>query len=379
MNIGISARYLQNAFTGIETYLVNTLLNLKKIDRHNQYTLFFSSDKPVPKIAVDNGFAYDTSKFHTGSQFGKVLWAHLYIPYGIKKNKIDVFHEPFFTAPIIKRCPTVITVYDVSFLYIPFCYTFRTRLYLKSLLPMSLKRSDLIIAISKNTKKDIIDNFSISPDKIIVIYPGVEEDFKPVEDREELERVKRLYKIRGDFILSTGGLSPRKNFIRLIKALKMLRDNKKIDLKLVIVGVKGWMYEPIFKEISINGLERDVLFCGHVPKEQLVRLYNAAAAFIYPSLYEGFGMPILEAMACGCPVVASKVSSMPEACGDAALLIDPKNIEALSDAIYKMITDEPLRKDLIRKGMNQAKKFSWQKTAEETLTVYRKTFHESTS
>jgi len=370
MRIGINARYLQSRQTGIRNYLLNLLLKLKEIDSGNEYVLFFGSDKPVPEVVLDAGFEYDIPKMSTGTQALKFLWTHFYLPCAIKRKKIDLFHESSFIAPMFKKCPTVVTVHDVAYLYIPFCYTYRTRLYFEVLLTGSIRKSNVVIAVSESVKKDIVNNFSVSPDKIKVIYEGVDEMFRPIDDIVETEREKKICGIKGDFILVVSGVTPRKNLIRLIRAFKLLRDGKKTNAQLVIVGEKAWWSEEIFREAESCGDEDDIIFCGYLPDKDLICLYNSAKVFVHPSLYEGFGLPILEAMACGCPVVASNVSSIPEICGGAALLVDPENVEGLADAVHRVMNDEFLRKSLIEKGIKRARKFSWKKTAEETLAVY---------
>jgi len=372
MKIGINARQIQNRHTGPENYMLNLILNLKRIDKNNEYVLFFGKDRPVPEAILNAGFDYDISRMPTHNQLLKILWAHLYLPNRIRAHRIDLFHEPSFVAPVFKRCPMVTTVYDIAHLYFPFCYTRRTRAYLNRLLPRSIRQSDLLIAISESTKNDIIDHFGIPPEKVHVVHGGVDPVYRTIEDEERLEEVRKAYRIKGDFILTVGGITPRKNLIRLIRAFKMLRDDRKIDCQLVIVGKKGWLYEGVFKEAAASGLEDSIIFCDYIPKDHLLYLYNAAAVFAYPSLYEGFGLPILEAMACGCPVVASNRSSMPEVCGKAALLIDPEDVEGLSEALFKAVTDSPLREDLIKEGYKQVEKFSWERAADKTLAVYKR-------
>lgn len=372
MRIGINTRYLQYQSTGITKYLLNLILNLKKIDGSNNYLLFFDSDKPLPKAILEAGFDYVLLRVPTHHRMLKGLWAYFYLPYLIKKNKLDLYHEPFLIGPAFKKCPTVITVFDMAYLHVPYGYTYAARLYFKSLFSRSIKQSDLAVAISENTKNDVINNFSISPDKVQVVYAGVDEIFRPINDKKGLEKVRKVYGIKKDFILAVSLISPRKNLVRLIKAFKLLRDKKNIDCQLVIVGRKGWLYGDIFREVRLSGLEEEVVFCGYVPRKDLLYLYNAAAIFVYPSLYEGFGLPILEAMACGCPVVASNTSSMPEVCGEAALLVNPHNTEELTGALAKAREDRSLCQSLVEKGLSQAKKFSWEKAAKETLAVYTK-------
>lgn len=374
MRIGISARYIQSPRSGIETALLNLLLNLKKIDRDNEYFLFFGSDRMVPDFVRNSGFQYDISKMPTGNKALKILWSHLYLPYAIGKNKVDVFHEPFFVAPVFKRCPTVVTIYDTAFLYHPKFYNKRSVLYLGALLSGSVKRADSIIAISENTKTDILGNFKVPPDKIHVIPLGTDDAFRVLEDRGRIEEVKMIYGIKNDYILNVSLISPRKNIEGLIRAFKLIKESKETDLKLVVAGGNGWLYEDVYREARSSGLDKEVIFTGHVPREHLVCLYNGAKAFVFPSLYEGFGLPLLEAMACGCPVVASRASSVPEVCGDAALFADPRDIEELADAVNRIMEDAPLRRELIKKGLERVKRFSWEKMAGRTLSVYREAY-----
>lgn len=370
MRIGINARYLQNPHTGIENYLLQLLVNLKKIDRENNYILFFGNDKLVPPDIRKAGYESIIAEAPADNKFSKILWEHMYLPYALGKYNIDVFHEPSFVAPFIKRQGTVITVYDLTFVHTPSSYTRQNRFYFKMLLTRSIRQADAIITISENSKKDILQYFNIPGHKVKVIYPGIDDFFHKVDD-DRIEKVKEIYGIKKDFILNVSLISPRKNLIGLIRAFKRLLDTKKIDCQLVIAGRRGWLYDDIFREVALNNLEKDVIFCGYVPKEHLLLLYNVASVFAYPSLCEGFGLPILEAMACGCPVVASNVSSMPEVCGEAAMLVNPDETESLADAIFSLMHDRQLQATYIEKGFSQAARFSWRKAAEETLGIYR--------
>lgn len=339
----------------------------------NKYVLFFDSDKWSPEITEEANFECNVSKIPANNQIAKFLWTHLRLPRAIKAAKIDLFHETSFIAPFIKNCPIVTTVYDTAFVHIPSCYNYRTKMYLRSSFAGSLRRSDAVIAISEATKKDIIDTFSVSPDKIGVVHAGVDEIYRIYDDKEKKEEVKKIYGIEKDFILCVSAISPRKNFVRLVKAFSLLRREKRIDAQLVFAGQQAWQAEEVSRQVRSSGLDSDVVFCGYVPKEHLLCLYNTARVFAFPSLYEGFGLPILEAFACGCPVIASNVSSMPEVCGDAALLVDPRDIEDLAYAIYKLVSDEPFREDLIKKGLERVKKFSWEKASKETVALYERT------
>lgn len=372
MKIGINTRYIQNRQTGIENYTLNLLLNLKKVDKDNEYVLFFGSDKAVPLEITECGFNYDVCKIPTRNQLTKVIWSHFYLPLQIKRLKLDLFHEPLFIAPIFKSSPTVVTVYDLAFIHVPDCFPYRAKFYFKALLAKSLKSSDRVIAISVSTKNDIVENFGISPNKIDIVYPGIDEAFKLIGDKEILEAVRVKYGL-DDFVLAVSLISPRKNIIRLIKAFGLLKAEGGGNHKLVIVGGNGWGYEEAHLQVRRSGLEGEVKFLGYVPKKDLVCLYNLAKAFVYPSLYEGFGMPVLEAMACGCPVAASNVSSVPEACGDAALFFDPYSIEGISSVTSRLLRENDLRHKCIQNGFKQIGKFSWKKAAETTVNIYKNT------
>lgn len=372
MRIGINARYLQSSRSGIAQYIFYLLSNLKTVDTKNDYTLFLGSDKQVSGDILNFGFPLDVSGFPTTNQALKIAWQHIYLPRRIKELKIDVFHEPTFISPFFKQCPTVITVLDLAYRFLPDCYTLRNRLYLDKLMKHSIDTSDAVIAISENTKRDILLNFKIPENKVKVVYLAVDETFCPVDNskKEEILRVKSKYNITGDFIFTVSLISPRKNLVTLIKAFALLKQKGKIGHSLVIAGKKGWLFNEVFEAAASCGYEKDIIFCDFVPQDDLVMLYNAADVFVYPSLYEGFGLPLLEAMACQCPVVASNNSSIPEVCSDAAVLVDPYDAAGFSDAIYRIISDRPLKDSLIKKGRERVANFSWKKAAQETVKVY---------
>ena len=372
MRIGINARYLQNTRTGIARYVYSLLTNLKKIDAGNEYVLFLGSGRVISDDIEGLGFCNDVSKMPTTNQILKMVWQHFYLPRRLKDLKIDIFHEPTFIAPYFKQCPAVVTIHDLSYKFLPDCYTFRNRLYLELLMKRSINTSDKIIVISEHTKKDVLRNFNVNEQKVEVIPLSVDESFYPVTDRKEEQAafVKSKYGITQKFILTVSLISPRKNLVNLIRAFAKLKKKKASLHQLVIVGEKGWLYKEIFEEAAACGYEKDIIFCDFVPHDDLVKLYNAAEVFVYPSLYEGFGLPLLESMACGCPVVASNSSSIPEVCAEAAIFIDPYDPSGFADAIWRVLTDVPLKKSLIERGKIRAKFFSWRRTAEDTVRVY---------
>jgi len=372
MRIGINARYLQNSRSGIAQYLYYLLLNLKAINKDNEYILLLGSNGRICEDILDLGFLNDISKLPTTNQILKIIWQHFYVPERLKNLRIDAFHEPTFIAPLFKRCPTVITVHDLAFKFLPGCFTLRNRLYLGQLMQRSIDTSDRVIAVSENTRKDIMSNYNIDEKKIKVVYEGVDEVFHPVLDPEKVKSaaVKAKYGIKSDFILAVSMISPRKNLINLIKAFNRLKQKHSIRHQLVIVGQKGWLFNEVFEEAAASSYAQDIVFCSFVSQDDLVMLYNVAEVFVYPSLYEGFGLPLLEAMACDCPVVASNRASVPEVCSDAALLIDPYDPVAMADAVFQALADAPLRKSMIEKGRKRVSVFSWRRAAEETQAIY---------
>jgi glycosyltransferase involved in cell wall biosynthesis len=241
---------------------------------------------------------------------------------------------------------------------------------------VSARKASKIIAISENTKKDIIDYFRIDEEKIRVIYLGVDRQFSPQPDTNEVGVLSKYNLPRG-YILSVGTLEPRKNILRLINAYKMVASTGEPVPKLVIVGGQGWRNEDLGKLVRESGLADRVVLVGYVPDEDLPTLYRNAAVFVYPSLYEGFGLPPLEAMACGTPVITSNISSIPEVVGDAAILIDPYNTTEIAQAIASVLNNKELRDRLKMNGLVRSNLFSWDKTARETLKLYQEVIEES--
>jgi glycosyltransferase involved in cell wall biosynthesis len=279
----------------------------------------------------------------------------------------DLLFVPAHVLPIVHPRRGVVTVHDLGYLYYPQAHRLLDRLYLDLSTRYSARAATHLIADSSATKHDLIERYGIEPYKITVVYPGYDEaTFQPVRDEEAIEAVKAKYDIAGDYILFVGTLQPRKNLIRLIEAYWKLEAG---SWKLVIAGKKGWLYQEIFRWVEELGLGKKVVFTGYVPEGGLPALISGARLFVFPSLYEGFGLPVLEAMACGTPVVCSNVSSLPEVAGDAAVLVDPLDVEGLAAAMERVLDDEDLRAELIERGFEQAKRFSWERCARETLDV----------
>jgi glycosyltransferase involved in cell wall biosynthesis len=304
------------------------------------------------------------------------LWYRLRLPLPIQywTGPLNLFHATDFVLPPVKRgTRTIVTIHDLSFVRRPETTMPGMSLHLKKWVPYSVQRADHVIAVSEATRQDLIDLYHTSPEKISVLYHGVNPEFRPAEEKAKLKAIRQKYKLgERSFILSVGTIQPRKNYQRLIRAFA------KIDspVSLVIAGGKGWNYKDIFDEVARQGLANRVHFPGFVADADLPVLYRAATLFIYPSLYEGFGLPALEAMACGTPVVASNQSSLPEVVGQAGLLINSQDEGAITAAMDRMLADKSLRQTLSEAGLKQAAKFSWPGMAKKLAALYEKVLQE---
>jgi len=305
------------------------------------------------------------------------MWTQIGLPFHLflKREKIDIFFSPGHYAPRFSPVPTVISIMDLAFLHFPDYFTKKDLAQLKSWTSYSIKKAKAVLAISQSSKDDIIKLYGIPDDKVQVTYLGIKDGTSLTPHIYPMQELQTKYGISKEFVLFVGTLQPRKNIVRLIEAFSTLLKKEsfnKSDLQLVIVGKKGWQYEPILEAPKKFGVEERVKFLNFVPDDELILLYKNALCFAWPSLYEGFGLPILEAMKMGCPVITSNVSSMPEAGGDAAIYVDPTSTEDIAKKLDQVLSDSKLRQELIEKGRKQVLKFDWENTARETLSVLEK-------
>ncbi len=309
----------------------------------------------------------------------KKLWTQWRLPLDLyaHRPRPDVFFTPSHYAPRFSPVPTVISIMDVSYLRFPELFHSSDLYQLRNWTKYSVSHAKAVLTISNSSKDDIIKSYGIHSDRVHVIYPGIKQIAPPAgragNGKERIVTMKELkekYSLNDNFVLFVGTLQPRKNIERLVESFSiLLRDNKHKDLQLVLVGKKGWLYEPILESPQKYGVKDSVKFLDYVPNDDLPELYKNARCYVLPSLYEGFGLPVLEAMKYDCPVITSNVSSLPEAGGDAALYIDPMDATNIAETIKKVIGSEKLRQDMIEKGRKQISKFSWEKAAKETLGV----------
>ncbi len=300
------------------------------------------------------------------------IWYRLKIPLSVQNftGRLDLFHSPdFVLPPISKKTPTLLTVHDLSFIRFPETFTPALITYLNRIVPWSINRATHILADSQATKDDLATHWNVPREKVSVLYSGVSDMFKPITDPHSIKKVHKKYNLgEKPYLISVGTIQPRKNYQMLIRAFRPVAENFPNDL--IIVGGKGWMHDQILDEVEIQGLSGRVHFLGFVDDADLPALYSAATLFTSPSLYEGFGLPILEAMACGVPVMASDVSSMPEVVGDAGVLLPAKDTAAWSQAMMDLIEDMSRRTKLVGAGFLRARKFTWSKSARELVTIY---------
>lgn len=370
MHIGLNAHLLSLAQTyrgaGINWYIRNLLTYLPRVDHNNRYTAFLSDRR-----FTSSELALKFSRLPTSRPVVRILWEQAVQPFALQKEGVDLLHALAFVVPLLSPCPSVVTIYDLSFLLYPEGFKRAKRFYLSLFTRLSARRARRIIAISENTKRDVVRLLGVSPDKVDVVYCGIDEAFRPLaKDQVASFRAKRGLPER--FILFVGTIEPRKNITTLIEAFANLHTCEPANLKLVIGGAKGWFYQDVFARVEELGLEDAVIFPGYIPASELPWWYNAAELFVYPSLYEGFGLPPLEAMACGTPVIVANTSSLPEVVGEAGLTVDPLDAEGLAVAIRRVLDDETLWQEMRERGWQRAKGFSWTKTARETVQVYRR-------
>ena len=300
----------------------------------------------------------------------RIAWEQVALPVELLRSRTDLLHALGFVSPFAWRGPTIVTTYDLSFMRFPHLFNRGNRFYLRTFCPPSLRRADRVITISEHARRDVIELCGVRPERVTAILLAADERFKPASP-EAVAAFRERHNLPDRFVLYLGTLEPRKNVELLVRAYASLRQQGSVDHVLVLAGARGWQYDPIFELVRELGLETFVRFAGFVQDDEQALWYSSATVFAFPSLYEGFGLPLLEAMACGTPVVASRASSLPEVVGDAGLLVDPSSSDELSAALLCVLEDTAERAALASAGLARAQTFSWRRTAAETIQVYR--------
>lgn len=364
MRIAIDARKLHDY--GIGTYVRNLLRELARLDADTEYVLLCREE--------DCGAIGEL-----GPNFRAVLVSappysireQAAVPLVLRRERVDLFHTPHYVLPPLTGVPSVVTIHDCIHLmfpqYLPSRFAWA---YARTFMWSAAHRSDRILTVSETSKRDILRFFDVPQEKISVIYNAIDERFWMAPPDEEISRVRDRFQLTNPYILYAGNIKPHKNLERLIEAFNILHTGGFPELKLLIIGDEISKYATLRRAIHRHQLHRHVRFLGFVPDHTLAALYRLATAFVFPSLYEGFGLPPLEAMASGTPVVTSNVSSLPEVVGDAAVLIDPYDPAAIADGIRRVLTDDGLRKQLVARGCARAREYSWERSVRRVREIY---------
>ncbi|NLE43415.1 MAG: glycosyltransferase family 4 protein [Chloroflexi bacterium] len=373
VNIGTSSHVVVNAHllsgqdgyrsAGVHQYIYQLLDHLGKDSDDLRYTALIGGATPPPNPAI----ATRRSKFSTHTAIRRVIWEQTILPWILRDLQASLVHGPVFVAPVLSGCPSVVTIHDLSYIRLPGLFRRGNRLYLRLLARLSAQRARRVIAVSSFTARETTALLGVPPERIEVIYHGVRPEFAPLPG-DQVQGYREHRGLPERFVLSLGTLEPRKNTLRLVEAFAQVRRD---DTPLVIAGGRGWLYDELFARIEDLSIADSVHILGFVPQEELPLLYNAATVMAYPSLYEGFGLPILEAQACGTPVVCSNTSSLPEAAGDAAVFVDPRDVDSLAAGLDRLLQDQTLRDELRSLGLRHASQFDWYATARNTARLYR--------
>lgn len=367
MRIGIDATSLPAQLTGSGNYVFQLISALNRIDTTNQYLVFTSTPQAAALGVERDGFRVLRHDFSGRGM--RLVWEQVGLPALVRRHRLDVLHSPHYTMPLRHSARSVVTFHDLTFLLYPELHQLAKRIFFPAMMRWSARHAKQIIAVSESTRRDLVRMLGVSLHRVTTVLSAADTYYRPAP-AVEVAKVCARYGLKpGEYLLYVGVLEPRKCIDRLVEAFGRITPTAG-GLTLVIAGKRGWMYDRIFAQVTALGLQDRVRFPGYVPRADLPALYSGARAFVYPSRYEGFGLPVLEAMSCGTPVVTTNVSSMPEVAGDGALLVDPDDVPSLAAALARVIHDARLREELSRRGLARAAGFSWERCARETLRVY---------
>ncbi|MFP4394890.1 MAG: glycosyltransferase family 4 protein [Anaerolineales bacterium] len=349
---------------GISVYIANLLCHLARATEEGlDYAVLLGAGQLPPGCEMRTIRAARS----TARPARRIAWEQTALPGVLRRLGADLLHAPAFVGPLVVPCPQIITLHDLSFLRHPQFFKRANRLYLRAMTPLACRRAAAVIAVSEFTAREAVALMGVAPERVHVITHGVDPRFRPLPP-EEVARFRATQGLPERFILHMGTLEPRKNLVRLVQAFAQGAPS---DVHLVLAGGRGWLYETIFAEVARWGVQDRVHFPGYVPAETQALWYNAADLFAYVSIYEGFGLPVLEALACGTPTVASATTSLPEAAGDAALTVPPDDVAAIAAGLARLLADDALRAELRARGLAHAARFSWETTAQRTAALYR--------
>ncbi len=374
MRIGIDCRTILNPRlgerAGVGHYTYYLVKHLLKNDKKNEYVLFFDYRLMDVTEFKQKNVKLKHFPFSQYQRYLPFTYSHMLISAALIKEGLNIYHSPANVIPLTYPKTSVITVHDLAIYKKPEWFPRGQKFSTKLLVPRSLKKADQIIAVSRATKRDIIKLFKIKPEKIKIVYEGV--GMKKIKEGKKPDIFKK-YRLKNKYIIFLGTIEPRKNLVGLINAYSKLIKKKKFEnYDLVLAGAEGWKYDQIFKTIEKNGLGDRVKFLGYVSHNEKIDLMKRAEIFVFPSFYEGFGLPLLEAISLGVPAISSSISSMPEVAGKSVIYINPESEEAILKAMVKILSSSKLRKKMKLLGIEQARGFDWDKCAKETIKIYEK-------
>jgi glycosyltransferase involved in cell wall biosynthesis len=367
--IGLNAHLLSRQGTyrsaGVSRYIAKLLAHLPDVDAASEYVAFLSdAGLTAPR------WHCSVSPWVAASPSARIVWEQVCQPLAARRQRLDLLHAPVNVGPMVTACPLVVTVHDLSFVRYPQMFTRARQTYLQRFTRWTLARAQAVIADSASTRRDLIALLGAPEERVVVVHAGIDEELAPVTDEDALESFRRRHDLPREMILFLGTLEPRKNIPTLIEAYGQLYRAGRVAHTLVIAGGKGWLYDEVYATVERLGLQDAVRFAGYVAAEELPLWYSAADLFCYPSFYEGFGLPPLEAMACGIPVVCSNASSLPEVVGDAGILLPPQEPGAWAGMLAHVLDNPPLQADLRERGLRRAHQLTWETAARRTLDVY---------
>jgi glycosyltransferase involved in cell wall biosynthesis len=359
MRLGFDITPLSVPRSGVGTYTAALLEHLAQ-----------GNDTIVPLSHFPGHYRWSNNGHLRPKVVNKTVWMQFFLRRQLKDLDLDVCHFTNSVAPLWSSCPSLVTIHDMTLWLFPSYHPRRRLAAMRPIIPFAARQARGIITVSYSTKEDIIDLLGVAPEKVTVLYEAPGKAFRPLTAVQELEIARRQFNLPERFLLHVGTLEPRKNLVRLLEAFASLRHRREFSHDLVLIGKAGWQYREIFSAVERLELSHFVHFLGYVPDRWLATIYNLADALVFPSLYEGFGLPVVEAMACGTPVISSPNGALREIAGEAAAYISPENVESIATEIYRVAGDDMLQAELSARGLARAALFSWRRTAEQTRRLY---------
>jgi glycosyltransferase involved in cell wall biosynthesis len=369
MKIGVMLRHYEQQEGGVKVYTKKLLPLLLSMGSQHQYVFIYQNPKLIGTYA-----GYPNVKEVAIKMPGTVLWDQVAVPWIARRENLDLIFNPKFTVPFLGKAKRIFVLHGSEWFVIPEHFRRYDQLYFKNFVPLYCRRSDAFIAVSHAVKDDVVKHVGVAPEKVAPIHNGFDPTlFKPVRDAAQLQQVREKYQLPEKFILWVGQIESRKNVSRLLQAFAQLKDE--IPHALVIAGEQRWSTQEELRVIAQLGIQDRVLFPGWVVHTDLPAVYALADHFAFPSLYEGFGIPLIEAMACGCPIVTANTCAPPEVVDGAAVLVDPLNVQDIAEGMRRVIFDQALRARLIARGLERAADFSWEKCAGQVLALFNSLDH----